>query len=293
VQWVVPFPAGGANDVFARALAKPISQRIGQPVVIDNRGGAGGTVGAAAVAHAEADGYTLLMAYTGHTYAPQVYPQAGFELLRDFAPVSALARLPVALAVNPAVLDVNSLEAFVARARKAPSQINIGSNGLGTVPHLAIELLEARAKIQLSHVPYRGGAPALQDLLGGQIDAVVLPFNLVVPYVQAGKLLALAVAGRRRSPMLPDVPTFIEYRYEDFVVSTWYGMFAPIHTPRQIVDRLHGVVQASLAEPEVKRLWEEQGARVELETRRDFARFVALEVERWNRIAHRVVIEMD
>lgn len=293
MNWIVPFPPGGSNDTFARPIAAHVGARFGQPVVVENRGGAGGTLGGMIVARARPDGCTLLVANTAQTFAPVVYAEQGFDLLRDFAPVSNLARVPVGLVVNPAKLDVKDLAAFLAAARKAPDTINIGSSGLGTMPHLAIELLQQRAGIRLTHVPYRGGGPALQDLLSGQLDATCQPLSTVASYVQSGKLRALAVATTKREAVLPDVPTFAEAGVKDFDVSTWYGLFAPRATPVAALDALHGAVQAALAEPDVKRIWMEQGARIDLESRQAFGAFVTAEVERWSAIARQTSLPME
>lgn len=293
ISLIVPFPAGGGSDVFARPIAARAASRLGQAVVVDNRSGAGGTVGTAVAARAAADGYTLLLGDTGLTYAPVIYPNAGFDFGRDFAAISALARVPYVLVVNPAKLDVATLASFIERAKQKPGAIDIGSAGLGTVTHLAIGLFEARAGVQLNHVPYRGGAPMLQDLLAGQIAAAFVLAGPVAEHVKSGRLRALAVANRRREPVLPDVPTMQEAGLADFRVTTWFGVFAPKATPDAILDRLHGAVQGALDEDAIKRAWVEQGARVELESRADFARFVAREIERWSRIARAANVKME
>ncbi|MEK7687194.1 MAG: tripartite tricarboxylate transporter substrate binding protein [Pseudomonadota bacterium] len=293
VIWVVPFPAGGGSDMFARPIAAQVASRLGQTMVIDNKSGAGGTLGTAVAARASADGYTVLVGDTGLTYAPAIYPRAGFDFDRDFAPVSAFARVPYTLVVNPARLDVATLAAFIEAAKKKPGTIDIGSAGLGTVTHLAIGLFEARAGVQLNHVPYRGGAPMLQDLLAGQISAAFVLVSAVAGYVKSGKLRALAVASRRREALLPDVPTAHEAGLADFRMTTWFGLFAPARTPDAVLDRLHGAVQEALGDEGVKRLWREQGAKVELESRADFARFVVRETERWSRIAKVANVQLD
>ena len=293
IVWIVPFPAGGPTDVFARPVAAGASATLGQTIVIDNRAGAGGTIGAAQAARAPADGYTMLVATTAHTYAPAIYPQAGFELTRDFAPISAFARSPSALVINPQKLDVTSLAQFIEVAQRKPGSIEMGSPGLGTVPHLAMELLQSRAGLKMHHVPYRGGAPALQDLLAGQIVATFGSVSTLVPYVNAGKLCALAVAGRRREPLLPNVPTFDEAGLKDFRATSWFGLFAPRRTPTAVLDRMHAAVQAALGSDEVKRVWVEQAAKVELESRADFSRFVEQEIVRWNRVAKAANIQLE
>lgn len=293
MNWIVPFPPGGSNDTFARPVAAYVGQRFNHPIVVENRGGAGGTLGGSVVSRARPDGCTLLVGNTSLTFAPVVYAESGFDLLRDFTPVSAIAGVPVGLVINPTKLDVKDLAGFLAAARKSPEVINVGSSGLGTMAHLAIELLQRRTGIRLTHVPYRGGGPALQDLLSGQLDATFQPFSTVSPYVQSGRLRALAIATRQREPLLPNVPTFAEAGVPDFNVSTWYGLFAPKATPDQPLDALHAAVQAALGEGDVKRIWQEQGARVDLESRKAFAEFVAREVERWTAVAKTTGLPME
>ena len=284
VTWVLPFPAGGPSDGFARTLAELVGAQLGQTVVIDNKSGAGGNLGAAVVARAAPDGYTMLVGFTGNAYASLIYANPGFDLLRDFAPVSAIDRVQSVLLVNPRRLDVATLGQFLERARARPDSIDMASGGLGTVGHLAIELFQADARIQLRHVPYRGGAPALQDLLGGQVAGLFATAGLTASYVRAGTLRALAIAGRRREPLLPDVPTFKETGFGDFRAISWDGLFAPKGTPAAILDRLHAAVQKALASETVKRQWAERGARVELESRGDFAMFVARDSARWSAV---------
>ncbi len=293
MNWLVPFPPGGSNDTFARPVAAYVGQRFGHPIVVENRGGAGGTLGASIVSRARPDGCTLLVGNTSLTFAPVVYAESGFDLLRDFTPVAAIAGVPVGLVVNPAKLDVKDLAGFLAAARKSPEAINIGSSGLGTMAHLAIELLQRRTGIKLTHVPYRGGGPALQDLLSGQLDATFQPFSTVSSYVQSGRLRALAIATSQREPLLPKVPTFAEAGVPDFNVSTWYGLFAPKATPDEPLDALHAAVQAALGEGDVKLVWQEQGARADLESRKAFAEFVAREVERWTAVAKTTGLPME
>ena len=293
LSWLVPFPPGGSNDIFARPVAAHVGERLGQPVIVDNRGGAGGTIGGMVAARAAPDGSTLLVVNPSLTFAPIVYPDSGFDLVRDFAAISSIARVPCALVINPKNVDARDVAGFLAAARKAPGAINIGSSGLGTIPHLAIELLQQRTGIKLTHVPYRGGGPALQDLLAGQIDATFAPLSTVASYVQSGRLRALGVATAQREAVLPDVPTFAQAGVPDFEVSTWYGLFAPKATPDGPIDVLHAAIQAALVEPDIKRIWAEQGAQVDLQSRAAFGDFVRHEVERWSRIAKAVNIPME
>jgi tripartite-type tricarboxylate transporter receptor subunit TctC len=293
MNWIVPFPPGGSNDIFARPIAAFVGQRLGQPVVVDNRGGAGGTIGGMIAARAKPDGCTLLVVNPSLTFAATVYPDSGFDLMRDFVAVSGMAQVPVALVINPQKVAVRDLAGFLAAARKSPGEINIGSSGMGTIPHMAIELLQQRTGIKVMHVPYRGGGPALQDMMSGQIDATFTPVSTVASYVQSGRLRALAVAAPHREPALAQVPTFTEAGLPDFNVSTWYGLFAPKATPDGPLDTLHAAVQAALADPTVRHIWQEQGAEPDRQSRQAFAQFVIHEVERWSRIARTVKIPME
>ena len=293
MNWIVPFPPGGSNDIFARPVAAFVGQRLGEPVVVENRGGAGGTIGGMTAARARPDGCTLLVVNPSLTFASIVYAESGFDLMRDFAAVSGMAQVPVALVVNPAKVAAKDLSTFLALARKQPDAINIGSSGLGTIPHLAIVLLQQRTGIRLTHVPYRGGGPALQDMLAGQIDATFAPLSTVASYAQSGKLRALAVAAPKREAVLPEVPTFAQAGVADFDVSTWYGLFAPKATPAAILDTLHGAVQAALADPGIRHIWAEQGAEPDRQGRQAFTDFVIHEVERWSKIARTVGLPME
>jgi tripartite-type tricarboxylate transporter receptor subunit TctC len=284
VTWLLPFPAGGPSDGFARFTAELAGTELGQTIIVDNRSGAGGTLGAAVVAKARPDGYTMLVGFTGHTYASLIYSNPGFDLNRDFAPISAIDRVQSVLLVNPGRLDVSSLQQFLDTARARPDSIEMASGGLGTVPHLAIELLQTRAKVKLRHVPYRGGAPALQDLLSGQVSGMFGTAGLAQGYVKGGQLRALAVAGRRREALLPEVPTFDEAGLVKFRATSWDGIFAPRGTPEPVLDRMHAAIQKALGSDKAERQWTERGARVELESRADFAAFVVRDGAHWSAI---------
>lgn len=293
VTWVVPFPPGGETDQFARPVAERVSRVLKQPVNVDNRGGFGGALGTNLVAIAPPDGYTMLVGYTGLCYAPLIYPQAGFDFGRSFVPVSALARVPSALVVNPRQFNISDLKQFVDMAKQKPRTISVASSGVGTVSHLAIGLLEARTGIQLKHVAYRGLGAALQGVLTEQVSASFVPVSSILEDVRSRKLRVLAIAAQRREPQLPDVPTFADAGIADFRVSTWYGLFAPKDTPDPILERTYGAVQLALGEAEVKKIWTEAGAKVELETRADFSRFVDREIITWGRIAKEANIKLE
>jgi tripartite-type tricarboxylate transporter receptor subunit TctC len=280
-------------DAFGRPVGAHVAEKLGQPVVIDNRSGAGGTIGIAMASRAPADGYTMVIGATSITYLQTIYRGAGFDLSRDLAPVSALARIQLALVVNPQRLDVATLPQFIEAARKAPESIDFGSPGLGTTPHLAMELLQSRAGIKLHHVPYRGGSQMVQDVLSGQIAAAWSSAGAVAGFVKEGKLRVLGIAGRRRDSILPEVPTFDEAGLKDFRAVAWFALFAPKRTPAAILDRMHDEVQAALDADDVKKVWAEQGAKVELESRAEFGRFIDQEIVRWNRVAKAANIQLE
>lgn len=293
VIWIAPAAAGSPFDAFGRPVGAHVGAKLGHPMVIDNRSGAGGTIGAAMAARAPADGYTMLLGATSLTYLQTIYRSAGFDFTRDFAPISALARIQPVLIVNRERLDVSTLEQFIEAARKQPDTVEMATPGIGTVPHLATELLQGRAGIKLHHVPYRSGSQMMQDVLAGQVAATWATVGGLPGHLKAGKVRALAVAGRRREPLLPGVPTMDEAGLKDFRAAAWFGLFAPKQTPEAILDRMHGAVQQALATDDVKAVWAEQGAKVELESRADFSRFIDQEVVRWNAIAKAANIQLE
>ena len=291
--WIVPSAPGGPLDGFGRPVGAHVAEKLGQPVVIDNRSGAGGTIGVAMATRAPADGYTMVIGATSITYLQTIYRNAGFDFAHDLAPVSALARIQLALVVNPQRVDATSLPQFIETARKAPDSIDFGTPGLGTTPHLAMELLQSRAGIKLHHVPYRGGSQMIQDVLSGQVAAMWSGSGAVSGFVKDGKLRVLGIAGRRRDPVLPDVPTMDEAGLKDFRAVAWFALFAPRRTPAAILDRMHDEVQSALAAADVKNIWAEQGAKVELESRTEFGRFIDEEIVRWNRVATAANIQLE
>lgn len=291
--WITPAAPGGPFDAFGRPVAAHVAETLGQSIVIDNRSGAGGTIGAGMGARAAPDGYTMLLGATSITYLQSIYPSAGFDFARDFAPICALARIQLALVVNRERLDVATMAQFIEAARQKPESIEIGSPGIGTVPHLATELLQDRAGIKLHHVPYRNGAQALQDTLSGQVAATWINAGAIAGHLKDGKLRVLAIAGRRREALLPEVPTMDEAGLKDFRAVAWFALFAPRRTPDAILDRMHGVVQQALGADDVKAAWAEQGAKVELESRADFTRFVDQETVRWSAIARAANIQIE
>lgn len=251
IKVVVNFPAGGAADQIARAVSQPLQTALGQPVVIENRGGAGGNIGGDAVAKSAADGYTLLLSSGGMASVnPHLYPKMPFDPVKDLTPVAAAARVLVFLEVRP-TLPVNNIQEFLAHLKSNPGKLTFGTPGNGSSPHLAAEMLKAQANVFAVHVPYRGAAPAMQDLLGGQVDFMFDP-GIGLQHVKAGKLKLLAVGSTKRSPMFPDVPTLDEVGLKGFDADTLFGFYAPAGTPPEVVTRLNREINKILASQAVQ-----------------------------------------
>ena len=281
VKIMVGFPAGGPLDAHARLLADRLGQLLGQPVIVDYRAGAGGSVGADFVAKSDADGYTLLMANTGTmTINPAIYPKNPYQTLRDFAPVARTAMQPLAILVNPSV-PAHSIQELVALAKKSPGRLNYGSAGNGGISHLVPEMFKAATGTFIVHIPYRGSAPAFTDLLAGQVQMMAESIPQTVQYVKQGKLRALAVTSRERSNALPDTPTLIESGLKDFDVVGFYGVLAPAATPRAVVEKLAAAFKATLETPDIRSRMVAQGADPAYLGPDDFTRFLAAEMPKW------------
>ena len=281
VKIMVGFPAGGPLDAHARLLADRLGQLLGQPVIVDYRAGAGGSVGADFVAKSDADGYTLLMANTGTmTINPAIYPKNPYQTLRDFAPVARTAMQPLAILVNPSV-PAHSIQELVALAKKNPGKLNYGSAGNGGISHLVPEMFKAATGTFIVHIPYRGSAPAFTDLLAGQVQMMAESIPQTVQYVKQGKLRALAVTSRERSNALPDTPTLIESGLKDFDVVGFYGVLAPAATPRAVVEKLAAALKATLETPDIRSRMVAQGADPAYLGPDDFTRFLAAEMPKW------------
>jgi len=248
IKIVVNFPPGGAADQIARSLSQPLQEALGQPVVVENKSGAGGNIGGEAVAKAAPDGYTLLMSSGGMVSVnPHIYPKMSFDPTKDLEPVAAAARVLVFLVTAPGFPAANATE-FLAQLRAKPGKLSFGSPGNGSSPHLAAEMMKSQAKVFATHVPYRGAAPALTDLLAGQLDFLFDP-GVAIPHIKAGKLTLLAVGSPRRSPLFPDVPTLDEVGLKGFDADTVFGVYAPAGTPADIVNRLNREINKALALP--------------------------------------------
>ena len=283
VRLVVPFTPGGSTDILARAIG-PRLGLPGQTVYIDNKPGAGGSLGADLVAKAEPDGTTLLMGHIGTLAVnPALYPRLPYDPLRSFTPVAGVARVPNVLVVSAAA-DLRTLKDLVARAKARPGALTYSSGGNGSAAHIAMESLKLRAGIFMSHIPYRGTAPSVQDLIGGQVDATFTGSPAVLPHLRSGRLRALAVSGSARLPALPEVPTVAEAGYQGFEADQWYGLVAPAGTPADIVTRLHAAVQRALATPEVQQQLASEGASPMPGTPQAFGELIAREIPRWREV---------
>ena len=292
VRLVVAFPPGGLADVLTRTLQAPLGEALGQPVIIDNRGGAGGNVAAAEVIHNGADGHSLLVtASTTESVNPVMYPRMPFDPAKDLQPVALLANSQLFLFVRPG-LPVNTLQEFVAHARANPGKLSYGSAGSGTTPHLAGELLKQSAKLAATHIPYRGVAPAIQDLLAGQIDFAFAP-GTFLPYTKQGKLKVLAVASRQRSTLAPALPTFAEAGFQGVYADSLFGVYAPSAVSADVVARLNREINALLAKAAVKARFVEMGAEAVPVTSRQYGQLVRDETALFGRIVRERNIRAD
>ena len=280
IRLVVPFPPGGPTDVLARIVAPRLAERLGQPVVIDNKPGASGMVGADAVAKAAPDGHTLLVNASIHVINPSLYPKQPYDAIADFAAVSNLADVPLVLAVNPKV-PAQSVKELVALARSAKTTLAFASAGNATSQHLSGEAFKVAAGIDMLHVPYKGSAPALTDLIGGQVQLMFDSLPSSMPFVRSGAIRALAVTTPRRSSALPEVPTVAEAGYPGFSMSTWYGVWAPAGTPGAVVQRLSGDIAAIVRLPDVRAQFDKLGAEPVGNTAAEFAAFTKAELVKW------------
>ena len=281
---VVPFPPGGSTDLLARRIGERIGKAFNQPVLIENRPGAGGTVGSDYVAKSAPDGYTLLMGVTGtNAISASLYPKLPYDPVRDFMPVSLVVSSPLVLVV-PATSNLKSVAELIAYAKKNPGAVTHGSPGNGTSMHLTGEMFAQASGTQLTHVPYKGSAPALQDLIGGQTTAMFGDLLVVQPQVAAGKLRALAVSSKQRHPMFPDVPTMAESGLADFEALSWQGLFAPAATPPDVIAKLSEEVVKAVRAPELKDFFATRGFIVEAKSPTESQKYIQAEVPKWGRI---------
>ena len=292
VRLVVPFPTGGGTDAFARPLAIKLSAQLGQQVIIDNRGGAGGTIGADAVAKAAPDGYTLLLGAVHHTVAVSAYQGLSYDLEKDLLPITTVGSVPDVLVVNPKV-PAHSIRELIAYSKANPGKVNYGSSGNGTTRHLAGIIFNAKTGTSMVHVPYKGSGPAMAALLGGEIDLIFEGLGSASTQIRAGRIRALAVTSPQRSPAFPEIPTMATASVPGFESQSWYGLWVPAQTPRDITTRLHAEVVKALASPELQSIWAQQGAEAGGESSEQFARFIRSEIEKWGTVVrqNKIVIE--
>lgn len=284
VNLLVPFPAGGGTDAFARPMSAQFSRLMGRQLVIENRGGAGGTLGAAVAAKAPPDGYHYFMGAVHHTIAPSMYPKLDYDLERDFVPLILVASVPQVLVVNPQRMPVNNFAEFLAMVKANPGKFNYGSAGGGTSHHLAGELFKQQTSSFITHIPYRGAGPALQSLVAAEVEMMFDGLGSSAAHVQGGRIKALMVSGNKRNPALPDVPSAAELGLPDYQVTTWYGIWAPKGTPANEQSRAVDAIRKSCLSEEAAQVWSRQGATFPNLTGAEFGAFVKSEIRTWAQV---------
>jgi tripartite-type tricarboxylate transporter receptor subunit TctC len=293
ITLVIPFAPGGSTSIVGRTIADKMSELLGEKVVVDNRPGAGGTVGTKAVAKSEPDGYTIALGYTGTlAIGPSLYKNAGYDPRKDFAPIGLIGNAPNSLVVHPS-FPAKTIGELIAYAKANPGKVNFGSAGAGTVSHITGEYFAASAGIKLVHIPYKGTGPALTDLLGGHIPMAFAPIPASHPSVTAGLLRALAVTSTTRSSLLPDVPTIAEAALPGFDASLYYGLVAPAGTPRPVIDKLNKTLQAALASDEVKKQLGLDGTEITPGTPEDYAAFIDKDEKKWSGLVKASGVEQE
>lgn len=293
IKLIVPYPPGGTTDLLARTLAPRLSERLGQPILIENRAGAGGVIGSQVVAKSPADGYTLVFgSIASHGILPAIQVPPPYDPIRDFAPVSLVAITPNVLLANVAAPAKNVAE-LIALAKSQPGKLNFGSTSLGGSPHMSGELLKSQAKIQMVHVPYKGGAPMLVDLMGGQISYAFDNLPSSIQHIRSGKVKALAVTTAKRWPHAPEIPTMAEAGLTGYESSAWFGLLAPGNTPKAIVGLLQKQVSFILKQPEVEKIYLEQGAMPVGNSPDEFVRFITAEMQKWKTVVTDTGVKLD
>lgn len=284
IRLIVPFPPGGGTDAFARPLSKVLSQTLGQQVVIDNRGGAGGTLGAELTAKAPPDGYTFLLGAVHHTIAVSMYPKLGYDLVKDLMPVTVASYVPHVVVVNPQRVPVKTFAEFQAFVKANPGKLNYATAGNGTAHHLFVELWKSMTRSFATHIPYRGAGPALADLMAGQVDFMFDGLGSAIQHIRSGKLVPLAVTSAQRSFALPEVPTLAEAGVTGYDAKAWYAMWAPAGTPREVVARMQQEIARALAGSELRDIWRTLGADPGGQPSEEMAKLVDTEIAKWARV---------
>ena len=293
VMMIVPFPAGGGTDAFARPLSAQFAKQTGKQLVIENKGGAGGTVGASLAARASNDGYSIFMGAVHHTIAPSMYPRLDYDLEKDFVPLTLVASVPQVVVVNPRNITSPDFKSFLELVRKSPGRYNYGSAGTGTSHHLAGELFKQQTKTFVTHIPYTGAGPALRDLVGGQVDIMFDGLGSSAAHIKGGRIKALMVSGDKRNAALPDVPCAAEVGLPDYTVTTWYGLWAPKGTPADAQARIVEEVRKAVQSEELKAIWASQGAEFPNYTPQQFGAFVSSEIKRWSAVVKASGAKLD
>jgi len=281
IRFIVPYPPGGGTDVVARIMSDALAADLGQPIIIDNRGGAAGNVGTDIAAKAAADGYNILFTLSSHTINPKLYDKLPFDVERDFVPISLAALIPQILVVHPSV-PANNVQELIALAKANPGKLNYASVGTGSPGHIAGELFKIKTGVDIVHIPYKGGGPAVVDTIGGQVQLLFVSMPAAWQHVKAGKLKAIAVASAKRSVAAPDLPTIAESGVPDYAVESWYGALAPAKTPPAAVARLNAAFAKVLGNPQIKEKLLAQGAEAAPSTQAEMDRVIKEELEKWD-----------
>ena len=292
IKLIVPYPPGGGTDVMARIVQEPLAKELGQQVIIDNRGGAGGSIGSALAAQSPSDGYTVLFTLSSHTINPAIYTKLPFDTEKDFSSVVTVASLPQILVANPN-FPAKTVKEVIEMAKAKPGSISYASVGNGSPGHLAGAMMATDAGVDMTHIPYRGGGPAVTDVIAGQVPLLWVSIPAAAQFVKAGKLRALAVSTVKRSAVFPDVPTMVESGFKGFEVDSWYAMFVPAKTPQTIIDRLNKATVNVLAQPEVKEKLLGQGAEAVGDTPAQLSGVVKKEIAKWKQVVKSANIKVD
>lgn len=293
IKLIAPFPPGGGADTVGRPLAKVLSERLGQPVIIENRSGAAGTVGGEVAAKSAPDGYTFLIGSLHHVIAHVLYPKLAYDITKDLVPVTTVALMPNVVVVHPQKVPVGTFEEFFRRLKANPGKLNYASGGSGTTQHVTVELFKLQTQTFAVHVPYRGAGPAVQDLIAGQVDFMFNVLAPTIPHIRAGKLNALAVTSSKRSLALPEVPTLAELGIQGVDVSTWFGIFAPAGTPREIVERMQREIVGALSGTELQQTWQLLGMEPGGISSNDMGKLVAADIRRWGKVVKEAGIKVE
>jgi tripartite-type tricarboxylate transporter receptor subunit TctC len=293
VTIVVPFPPGGGTDAFARPLFAQMTKNVGRQFVIDNKGGAGGTLGAGIAAKAAPDGYTFFMGAVHHTIAPSMYPRLDYSIENDFVPVGLISSVPQVIVVNPQRVAAKTLPELLDYLRKNPARLNYGSAGNGTSHHLAGELFKLQTRTFITHIPYRGAGPALQDLIAGQVDLMFDGLGSSAAHIKGGRLKAIAVAADKPAPGFGEIPLAKAGGAPDYQVATWYGLWAPKGTPKDLVDKMAAEMKKALESPELRSAWTGLGTETPTLYGDAFGRFVSAEVKRWAEVVKSSGAKLD